>query len=72
MKQENIITGEPITIEPRNGATFYEIMQEIVRVSATTWKPPKNKVQRLKETRIIEKYAKKYGLQRELKQMDIL
>ena len=72
MKQESIITGEEIEINIRNGATFYETMQEIIRESVKTWKPPKNKVQRLKEIRIIEKYAKKYGLQRELKELDIL
>ena len=72
MKQESIITGEEIEISIRNGATFYETMQEIIRESVKTWKPPKNKVKRLKEIRIIEKYAKKYGLQRELKEMDIL
>lgn len=72
MKQENIITGEHINITVRPNATFYEIMQEIVRESARTWKQPKNKAQRLKEIRIFEKYALKYGLQRELKEMDIL
>lgn len=72
MKQESIITGEKIEIDIRNGATFYETMQEIVRESVKTWNPPKNKVQRLKETRIIEKYAKKYGLQRELRENGII
>lgn len=72
MKQESIITGEEIKINIRNGATFYETMQEIIRESVKIWKPPKNKVQRLKETRIIEKYAKKYGLQREFRENGII
>lgn len=72
MKQENIITGEEIEISIRNGATFYETMQEIVRESVKVWNPPKNKVQRLKEIRIIEKYAKKYGLQREFRENGII
>lgn len=78
MKQENIITGEPITLNIRENATFYEIMQETVRQTALTWKQETNNgkklrpVKRLHDIRILEKYAKKYGLQRELRENGII
>jgi len=78
MKQENIITGGYINITVRPNATFYEIMQETVRQTALTWKEETNNgkklrpVARLHDIRIIEKYAKKYGLQRELREADII
>ena len=78
MKTENIITGDEITLNIRENATFYEIMQETVRQTALTWKQETNNgkklrpVARLHDIRIIEKYAKKYGLQRELREYDII
>lgn len=78
MKTENIITGDEITLNIRENATFYEIMQETVRQTALTWKQQTNNgkklrpVKRLHDIRILEKYAKKYGLQRELREYDII
>jgi len=78
MKTENIITGDEITLNIRENATFYEIMQETVRQTALTWKQETNNgkklrpVKRLHDIRILEKYAKKYGLQRELREYDII
>jgi len=78
MTAENIITGDLMDLKIREGATFYEIMQETVRQTALTWKEQTNNgkklrpVARLHDIRIIEKYAKKYGLQRELREADII
>jgi len=78
MKTENIITGDEITLNIRENATFYEIMQETVRQTALTWKQQTNNgkklrpVKRLHDIRILEKYAQKYGLQRELREYDII
>lgn len=78
MKTENIITGDEITLNIRENATFYEIMQDTVRQTALIWKQETNNgkklrpVKRLHDIRILEKYAKKYGLQRELREYDII
>lgn len=78
MTAENIITGDLMDLNIRENATFYEIMQETVRQTALTWKTETNNgkklrpVKRLHDIRIIEKYAKKYGLQRELREYDII
>ncbi len=78
MKYKDIITGEEKSLlTVRKNSTKYELMQEVVRKSAQEWQErtagkrlsyPKL----LHDVRIFEKYAKKYGLQRELKEKGII
>lgn len=72
MKAKDIITGEPIDIEVRPNADNYEIRQEVIRVSARAWKTRTKGKPPLNEVRIFEKYALKFGMQKELKELDIL
>lgn len=77
MKAKNIITGAEIDITVRENADNYEIMQEIVRISAQEWQTETAEkslsyAELLHDTRIFEKYAKKYGLQREFRENGII
>lgn len=78
MTVNNVISGDPFSIEIRENATKYEIMQETIRQTALRWKQQTNNgkklrpVTRLHDIRILEKYAQKYGLQRELREYDII
>ena len=77
MKAKNIITGSEIEITVRENAEKYEIMQAIVRQSAQEWQARNTEkalsyAELLHDTRIFEKYAKKYGLQRELRENGII
>ena len=78
MKYKDIITGEEKTIlGVRHNASKYEIMQAAIRESAMEWQiRTANKrlsyAELLRDTRIFEKYAKKYGLQREFRENGII
>lgn len=72
MKAKDIITGEPIDINVRPNADPYEIRQEVIRVSARAWKTRTKGRPPLEEVRIFEKYALRFGMQKELKELDIL
>ena len=72
MKAKDIITGEPIDIDARPNADNYEIRQETIRVSAIAWKERQKGKPPLEEVRIFEKYALRFGMQKELKDLDIL
>ena len=78
MKYKDIITGEEMEIlTARKNVTKYELMQSAIRQTAQEWQ---NKVSEshmtyaelLHDIRIFEKYAKKYGLQREFKENGII
>lgn len=78
MKYRDIITGEETEIWTiRKNPTKYELMQAAIRISAEEWQA-RNAEKRLSypqllhDTRIFEKYAKKYGLQRELREKGII
>ena len=78
MKYRDIITGEETEIWTiRKNPTKYELMQAAIRISAEEWQV-RNAEKRLSypqllhDTRIFEKYAKKYGLQRELREKGII
>jgi hypothetical protein len=72
MKAKDLITGDPIDINVRHNAATYEIKQEIIRVSAKAWKERLKGKPPLNEVRIFEKYALKFGMQKELRELDIL
>lgn len=77
MKAKNIITGSEIEITVRENAEKYEIMQAVVRQSAIEWQAETAEKslsygELLHDTRIFEKYAKKYGLQREFRENGII
>jgi hypothetical protein len=72
MKAKDLITGNPIEITVRPNADPYEIRQEIIRVSAKAWKKRTKGKPPLDEVRIFEKYALRFGMQKELKELDIL
>lgn len=77
MTRKDIITGSDIEINVRNNASPYEIGQEIVRQSARTWIERTNNkkltpTERLHDVRMFEKYAYRYGLQRELREIGII
>lgn len=78
MQYKDIITGEEFTIwTVRKNPTKYELMQSAIRISAENWQTrneekPLNYPQLLHDVRIFEKYAKKYGLQRELREKGII
>ena len=78
MKYKDIITGEEKTIlTARKNASKYEFMQAAIRESAQEWqnKTAEKRLsyaELLHDTRIFEKYAKKYGLQREFRENGII
>jgi hypothetical protein len=78
MKYNDIITGEEKTIlTVRKNASKYELMQAAVRESAQEWQARTAEkslsyAELLHDTRIFEKYAKKYGLQREFRENGII
>lgn len=67
---KHLITGDPIEINVRQNADRYEIMQETVRESAIRWKETKSNDKAAIKT--FEKYALRFGLQKELKALDII
>lgn len=77
MKYKDIITGEEKEITGRNNASKYELMQVAVRESAIEWQAWASEQslsygELLFYTRIFEKYALKYGLQREFRENGII
>ena len=77
MTKKDIITGSAIIINVRNNASDYEIRQEIIRESAKAWRnriegKKIDKMTLLHDIRIFEKWALKYGLQRELREKGII
>lgn len=78
MKYKDIITGEEMQIlTARKNASKYELMQAAVRQSAQEWQmrtaeKALSYAELLHDIRIFEKYAKKYGLQRELRENGII
>jgi hypothetical protein len=78
MKYKDIITGEETQIlTTRKNASKYELMQAAVRQSAQEWQirtaeKTLSYAELLHDIRIFEKYAKKYGLQRELRENGII
>ena len=72
MKAKDLITGESIEVNVRQNADPYEIKQETIRVSAIAWKIRTKGKPPLNEVRIFEKYALRFGMQKELKELDIL
>lgn len=78
MKYKDIITGEEMQIlTTRKNASKYELMQAAVRQSAQEWQirtaeKTLSYAELLHDIRIFEKYAKKYGLQRELRENGII
>ena len=78
MKYKDIISGEEKQIlTVRKNATKYELMQAAIRETAQEWqeRTAENRLsypQLLHDVRIFEKYAKKYGLQRELREQGII
>ena len=61
----------------RKNASKYELMQAAIRQSAQEWqiKTAEKRLSHaelLHDTRIFEKYAKKYGLQREFRENGII
>jgi hypothetical protein len=69
---KNLISGVEMEITTRVNAGKYEIMQETVRQTAFNWKPSKNKAEKLKQVRILETYARRFGLQKELREAGII
>jgi hypothetical protein len=78
MRYKDIITGEEMQIlTTRKNASKYELMQAAVRQSAQEWQMRSAEktlsyAELLHDIRIFEKYAKKYGLQRELRENGII
>ena len=72
MTAKDLITGEPIDINVRANADPYEIRQEIIRVSAKSWKERTKGKPPLDEVRIFEKYALRFWMQKELKGLDVI
>lgn len=78
MKYKDIITGEEMQIlTTRKNASKYELMQAAIRQSALEWQSRTTEknlsyAELLHDIRIFEKYAKKYGLQRELRENGII
>ena len=78
MKYRDIITGEEMQIlTTRKNASKYELMQAAIRQSAQEWQmrtaeKTLSYAELLHDIRIFEKYAKKYGLQRELRENGII
>ena len=78
MKYRDIITGEEMQIYTvRKNATKYELMQAAIRQTAQEWQDRvagsnMTYAELLRDIRIFEKYAKKYGLQREFRENGII
>lgn len=78
MKYRDIITGEEMTVwTVRKNATKYELMQAAIRQTAQEWQDRvagsnMTYAELLHDIRIFEKYAKKYGLQREFRENGII
>ena len=78
MKYKDIITGEEMNIlTVRKNASKYELMQAAIRQTAQEWQERTAEqnlsyAELLHDIRIFEKYAKKYGLQRELRENGII
>lgn len=78
MKYKDIITGEEMTVwTARKNATKYELMQAAIRETAQEWQEKTAEkrlsyAELLHDIRIFEKYAKKYGLQREFRENGII
>ena len=78
MKYRDIITGEEMTVwTVRKNATKYELMQAAIRQTAHEWQDRvagnnMTYAELLHDIRIFEKYAKKYGLQREFRENGII
>lgn len=78
MRYKDIITGEEMQIlTARKNASKYELMQAAIRQSAQNWQirtaeKALSYAELLHDTRIFEKYAKKYGLQREFRENGII
>ena len=78
MIYKDIITGEEKQIlTVRKNATNYELMQAAIRETAQEWQERtaekrSSYAELLHDIRIFEKYAKKYGLQRELREQGII
>ena len=78
MLYKDIITGEEKQIlTMRKNATNYELMQAAIRETAQEWQERTAEKrlsysELLHDIRIFEKYAKKYGLQRELREQGII
>ena len=78
MKYKDIITGEEKSLlTVRKNASKYELMQAAIRETAQQWQERTTEKrlsypQLLHDTRIFEKYAKKYGLQREFREKGII
>ena len=78
MKYRDIITGEEMTVwTVRKNATKYELMQAAIRQTAKKWQDRVTEsnmtyAELLHDIRIFEKYAKKYGLQREFRENGII
>ena len=78
MLYKDIITGEEKQIlTVRKNATKYELMQAAIRETAQEWQERTAEkrlsyAELLHDIRIFEKYAKKYGLQREFRENGII
>lgn len=78
MKYKDIITREEKQIlTVRKNATKYELMQAAIRETAQEWQERTAEkrlsyAELLHDIRIFEKYAKKYGLQREFRENGII
>jgi len=77
MTVKNIISGNNIEISVRPHATDYEIRQETIRESAKLWQmETSNKKmsygELLHDIRIFENLAKRFGLQKELRENGII
>ena len=78
MKYRDIITGEEMQIyTAKKNATKYELMQAAIRQTAQEWQDRvagsnMTYAELLRDIRIFEKYAKKYGLQREFRENGII
>lgn len=78
MKYTDIITGEEKQIlTVRKNATKYELMQAAIRETAQEWQEKTAEkrlsyAELLHDIRIFEKYATKFGLQREFREQGII
>lgn len=78
MIYKDIITGEEKSLlAVRKNATKYELMQAAIRETAREWQEKTaekrlSHAELLHDIRIFEKYAKKYGLQREFRENGII
>jgi hypothetical protein len=77
MTVKNIISGDNIEISVRPNATDYEIRQETIRESAKLWQTETAEKslsygELLHDVRIFETQAKRFGLQKELRENGII